>query len=97
MMNDMMPTIEETLTPDIQAQLEHEEWERGNEDRERWEVLEDIHGPLMTADQWNQHQRDMDAHIDWFHVRWCEKQDELEEQWAEEAEEAEWFSDGTMK
>ena len=28
MMNDMMPTIEETITPDIAAQIEHEEWQR---------------------------------------------------------------------
>ena len=28
MMNDMMPTIEETATPDILAQIEHEEWQR---------------------------------------------------------------------
>ncbi len=27
----MMPTIEETITPDIQAQLEHEEWSRDQE------------------------------------------------------------------
>ncbi len=49
MMNDMMPTIEETITPDIEAQLEHEEWERGErerEKRERWDALEAQHGPL---------------------------------------------------
>ena len=37
MMNDMMPTIEETATPDILAQIEHEEWQRGQEERERAE------------------------------------------------------------
>ena len=43
MMNDMMPTIEEIATPDILAQIEHEEWERGNEERERWEAVEAAH------------------------------------------------------
>ena len=40
MMNDMMPTIEEAITPDIEAQLEHEEWERGQEERDRWGAVE---------------------------------------------------------
>ena len=52
MMNDMMPTIEETITPDIQAQLEHEEWERGNEERERWDAVEATHGPLFDNMVW---------------------------------------------
>ena len=52
MMNDMMPTIEETITPDIQAQLEHEEWERGNEERERWDAGEATHGPLFDNMVW---------------------------------------------
>jgi hypothetical protein len=51
MMNDMMPTIEEIATPDILAQIEHEEWERGNEERERWEALEAIHGPFLKPDE----------------------------------------------
>ena len=51
MMNDMMPTIEETITPDILAQIEHEEWERGNEERERWEALEAFHGPFLKPDE----------------------------------------------
>jgi len=51
MMNDMMPTIEEAATPDILAQIEHEEWERGNEERERWEALEAIHGPFLKPDE----------------------------------------------
>ena len=97
MMNDMMPTIEEAATPDILAQIEHEEWERGNEERERWEAVEVLHGPLMTAVEWAQHQDAMNAHIDWFHARWCDKQDELEEQAAEEAEALEWFKNGPCK
>tara|TARA_R100001086_G_scaffold176486_1_gene97410 strand:+ start:126 stop:419 length:294 start_codon:yes stop_codon:yes gene_type:complete len=97
MMNDMMPTIEEAATPDILAQIEHEEWERGNEERERWEAVEVLHGPLMTAVEWAQHQDAMNDHIDSFHARWCDKQDELEEQAAEEAETLEWFKNGPCK
>ena len=51
MMNDMMPTIEETASLDILAQIEHEEWARGNERRERWEGLEAIHGPFLKPDE----------------------------------------------
>jgi hypothetical protein len=52
MMNDMMPTIEEALTLDVEAQLEHEEWERGEEQRERWAALEATHGPLHGPLWW---------------------------------------------
>ena len=52
MMNDMMPTIDEAATPDILAQIEHEEWERGNEQRERWEAIEAEHGQLLTITEW---------------------------------------------
>lgn len=97
MMNDMMPTIEETATPDILAQIEHEEWERGNEERERWGALEADHGPLLTQSKWIQHELDMNHYFDSFHARWCDKQDELEEQAAEEAEAQEWFAEGTCK
>ena len=97
MMNDMMPTIEEAATPDILAQIEHEEWERGNEERERWEAVEVLYGPLMTAVEWAQHQDAMNDHIDSFHARWCDKQDELEEQAAEETEALEWFKNGPCK
>lgn len=48
MMNDMMPTIEEIATPDILAQIEHEEWERGNEERERWANVSDENGEPIT-------------------------------------------------
>ena len=47
-MNDMMPTIEETLTPDILAEIEHQHWLRVCERDDRWEALEAIHGPLLT-------------------------------------------------
>ena len=58
MMNDMMPTIEETITPDIQAQLEHEEWTREQEKRDRWAALESTHGPLFGPLWWD---RDYDG------------------------------------
>ncbi len=63
MMNDMMPTIEETATAADLAQVEHQEWERDNEERERWEAAEALHGPLLTAAEWEQHTIDVDA---WF-------------------------------
>ena len=50
MMNDNM-TIEETITPDIAAEIEFREWERGNEERERWEAIEAIHGPFLKPDE----------------------------------------------
>jgi hypothetical protein len=67
MMNDMMPTIEETLTPDIAAEIEFREWERGNEEREReerWAAAEAAHEakhgrPLFTSTEWDQHTADM--------------------------------------
>ena len=68
MMNDMMPTIEEIATPDILAQIEHEDWERGNEERERWEAVEATHGPLLTAAEWEQHTIDQNA---WFDEGFC--------------------------
>ena len=52
MMNDMMPTIEETITPDIQAQLEHEEWSRAQERQERWDAVEAQHGQLFDSMVW---------------------------------------------
>ena len=52
MMNDMMPTIEETITPDIQAQLEHEEWSRDQERQERWDAIEAQHGQLFDSMVW---------------------------------------------
>ena len=47
----MMPTIEETATAADLAQIEHEEWLRVLNtwaERERWEALEVIEGPLLT-------------------------------------------------
>ena len=48
MMNDMMPTIEETTDLNDIAQHEHEQWLRECEREERWEAAEAIHGPLLT-------------------------------------------------
>jgi hypothetical protein len=62
-MNDNI-TIEETITPDIAAEIEHREWERGNEERERWAEVEAIHGLLITAADWAQHTIDLNAWFD---------------------------------
>jgi len=59
MMNDMMTTIEETATAADLAQIEHREWERGNEQRERWEAIEAIHGPLLTKAEFDAYHKDM--------------------------------------
>ena len=48
MMNDMMPTIAETIDLNDIAQHEHEQWLRECEREERWEAAEAIHGPLLT-------------------------------------------------
>ena len=58
MMNDSI-TIEETITPAIAAEIEHREWERGNEQRERWEAVEAIHGPLLTKADLENYHKDM--------------------------------------
>ena len=63
MMNDNI-TIEETITPDIAAEIEHREWERGNEERERGEAVEAWHGPLLTAADWKRHTIALDAGFD---------------------------------
>lgn len=63
MMNDMMPTIEETLTPDILAEIEHEHWVRVCERDDRWDALEAIHGPLFTPREWGEHCADYDAYL----------------------------------
>ena len=64
MMNDMMPTIEETIDMNDIAQHEHEQWLRECEREERWAALEAAHeakhgGPLLTAAEWEQHTADM--------------------------------------
>jgi len=59
MMNDMMPTIEENATAADLAQIEHREWERGNEERERWAAIEAAHGPLLTKSELDAYHKDM--------------------------------------
>jgi len=71
MMSDNI-TIEETITPDIAAEIEHREWERGNEQRERWEAVEASHGPLLTAAEWKQHTIDMDQIIAEADAAWAD-------------------------
>jgi len=100
MMNDMMPTIEETATPDILAQIEHEEWLRVLNTwaaRERWEAAEAMHEakhgrPLLTAAEWEQHTADMNRAIDERDAAFenafkCDEDDDPEA----------WFSDGSCK
>jgi hypothetical protein len=63
-------TIEEIITPDIAAEIEHREWERGNENRERWAALEAKHMErynrgLFTPREWGEHCAGYDSHLDW--------------------------------
>ena len=58
MMNDMMPTIEETIDMNDIAQHEHEQWLRECEREERWAALEAAHEakhgmPLLTSTEWS--------------------------------------------
>ena len=64
MMNDMMPTIEETIDMNDIAHWEHEQWLRESEREERWEAVEATHGPLLTAADWKRHTIDLDAWFD---------------------------------
>ena len=68
-MNDMMPTIEETIDLNDIAQHEHEQWLRQSELEERWAALEATHEakygrPLFTSTEWEQHTADMNRAID---------------------------------
>jgi len=100
MMNDMMPTIEETATAADLAQIEHEEWLRVLNtwaERERWEAAEAMHEakhgrPLLTAAEWEQHTADMNRAIDERDAAFenafkCDEDDDPEA----------WFSDGSCK
>jgi hypothetical protein len=69
MMNDMMPTIEETIDMNDIAQHEHEQWLRECEREERWAALEAAHEakhgmPLLTSTEWEQHTIDQNARFD---------------------------------
>ena len=64
MMNDMMPTIEETIDLNDIAQHEHEQWLRQSEREERWEAMEAIHGPLFTPREWAEHCADYDSYLE---------------------------------
>ena len=97
MMNDMMPTIEETATAADLAQIEHEEWERGNEERERWAALEAAHEakhgmPLLTSTEWEQHTADMNQFM-------AERDAAFENAFKcdEDDDPDAWFSDGPCK
>ena len=64
MMNDMMPTIEETISADIEAQMEHEEWTREQETQDRWANLVAVHGPLMTDVEWQKYLTEYGEYLD---------------------------------
>ena len=72
MMNDMMPTIEETTDMNDIAQHEHEQWLREREREERWEAIEATDGPLLTAAEWKQHTIDMDQIIAEADAAWAD-------------------------
>ena len=94
MMNDNM-TIEETITPDIAAEIEFREWERGNEERERWEAVEATHGPLLTKVELNDYRTDMDQIIAEADAAWADFENAFK---CDEDDEPEaWFSDGPCK
>ncbi len=57
MMNDdLMDMIrvscDECVCADDIARIEHEEWERGSEERDRWAAVEATHGPLFDSMTW---------------------------------------------
>ena len=94
MMNDNM-TIEETITPDIAAEIEFREWERGNEERERWEAVEATHGPLLTKVELNDYRTDMDQIIAEADAAWADFENAFK---CDEDDDPEaWFSDGPCK
>tara|TARA_Y100000310_G_scaffold109780_1_gene108232 strand:+ start:172 stop:381 length:210 start_codon:yes stop_codon:yes gene_type:complete len=64
MMNDMTPTIEESIDPRDAAQHEHEQWQRRCDQADRWADVEAQHGPLMTRVEWLRHSVDMNAWFD---------------------------------
>lgn len=93
-MNDNM-TIEETITPDIAAEIEFREWERGNEERERWEAVEATHGPLLTKVELNDYRTDMDQIIAEADAAWADFENAFK---CDEDDDPEaWFSDGPCK
>ncbi len=49
MMNDMMTTVEETMTPEIEAQIQFEEWQRKCAHEDTWTPLESTHGKLFNS------------------------------------------------
>ena len=95
MMNDMMPTIEETATAADLAQIEHEDWLRECEREERWEAIEATHGPLLTAAEWKQHTIDMDQIIAEADAAWADFENAFK--CDEDGDPDAWFSDGPCK
>ena len=68
--NDLMPTIGETITPEIEAQIEFQAWQRlraqeqlDHDDAERWESHEAKDGPLFTPREWGEHCADYEHYL----------------------------------
>jgi len=63
--------VEELITPEIEAQIEHERGEREREDRERaeaWDCLaqnENSGNPLFTPREWGEYCAEYNSHLDW--------------------------------
>jgi len=71
-MNDLIDIqVEELITPEIEAQLEHARGQRESEARERteaWECLAQNHNRgerLFTPREWGEHCADLNDHLDW--------------------------------
>ena len=95
MMNDMMPTIAETIDLNDIAQHEHEQWLRECEREERWEAAEAIHGPLLTKVELNDYRTDMDQIIAEADAAWTDFENAFK---CDEDDDPEaWFSDGPCK
>lgn len=71
-MNDLIDIqVEELITPEIEAQLEHARGQRESEARERteaWECLAQNHNRgerLFTPREWGEHCADLNDQLDW--------------------------------
>ena len=57
MMNDLLPTFEETATPDILAEVEHREWLRDEERREERREAEIVEFTALAGKAFREEQR----------------------------------------
>ena len=61
--NDLMPTIGETITADIQAQIDFAQEQLNHDSAERWESHEAKDGPLFTPREWGEHCADYEHYL----------------------------------